>query len=226
MWPFVIAAAWPPPFGLLRGPLVCAVRCCSGELRPLSFPGCTRAATAVRTWGAASQKLGAVWVPPSLVRLPHAPRSPQAGRLVVARVRGCRGEEGRRDHPTGGALDEPGGLRHHPRLRGPGHRCAPNHAVHTPVSTPVAGSAAEILCLCLSIVMSQEMYIVNDETMLAAGWLGLMAIAVNGISGVPQPPNTLPICTKCRHGGSTVWYCSQARSPRCWTSALPRSRRI
>jgi hypothetical protein len=31
--------------------------------------------------------------------------------------------------------------------------------------------------------MNQEMYVVNDETMLAAGWLGLMAVAVNGLSG-------------------------------------------
>jgi hypothetical protein len=28
-------------------------------------------------------------------------------------------------------------------------------------------------------IMNQEMYVINDETMLAAGWLGLMAIFVN-----------------------------------------------
>ena len=38
------------------------------------------------------------------------------------------------------------------------------------------------MCAGAAIVMSQEMYVINDETMLAAGWLGLMAIAVQGIS--------------------------------------------
>ena len=36
--------------------------------------------------------------------------------------------------------------------------------------------------LAVGWIMNQEMYVVNDETMLAAGWLGLMAVAVNGVS--------------------------------------------
>ncbi len=33
--------------------------------------------------------------------------------------------------------------------------------------------------LAAGYIMNQEMYVVNDETMLAAGWLGLMAVFVN-----------------------------------------------
>ena len=47
-------------------------------------------------------------------------------------------------------------------------------------------SGATIL-LASGVIMNQEMYVVNDETMLAAGWLGLMYLFVKGgASGVAE----------------------------------------
>ena len=40
------------------------------------------------------------------------------------------------------------------------------------------------------IVMSQEMYVVNDETMLAAGWLGLMYVFVKVCPRCPSPSSS------------------------------------
>ena len=58
-------------------------------------------------------------------------------------------------------------------------------ATKDPATLPsdLKGVPAGAGLLAVGFIMNQEMYVVNDETMLAAGWLGLMAVAVNGLSG-------------------------------------------
>ena len=57
-------------------------------------------------------------------------------------------------------------------------------ATKDPATLPadLKGMPAGAGLLAVGFIMNQELYVVNDETMLAAGWLGLMAVAVNGLS--------------------------------------------
>lgn len=60
-----------------------------------------------------------------------------------------------------------------------GFATAPAKKDASTLPADLKGMPAGAGLLAAGYIMNQEMYVVNDETMLAAGWLGLMAVFVN-----------------------------------------------